>query len=85
MKFKNLKFANHTPKIPPIYVFIYISDESEEFPSDILDPPVDRHIYEFSTGYIAIVGILGFSGNLSVLVSFIRNKNVSNILLKFQK
>ena len=68
-----------------IYVFIYISDESEEFPSDILDPPVDRHIYEFSTGYIAIVGILGFSGNLSVLVSFIRNKNVSNILLKFQK
>ena len=68
-----------------IYILIYILDESDEFPSEVLDPPVDRHIYEFSTGYISIVGILGVSGNLAVLLSFIRNKNVSNILLKFQK
>ena len=68
-----------------IDVFVYILDDSKEFPSEVLDPPVDRHIYEFSTAYIAIVGILGVSGNLAVLVSFIRNKNVSNILLKFQK
>ena len=66
-----------------IYVFIYTLDESKEFPSEVLDPPVDGHIYEFSTGYISIVGILGVSGNLSVLISFIRNKSVSDIFLIF--
>ena len=60
------------------HFYHYISDDSYEYSSDLTDPNVDERIYEFSTGYMSIVGILGVSGNLSVLISFVRNRCVSN-------